>query len=119
MISELFGLKYYSTLFNFATIASTTLHYPIGSYLFNVWVAGYLYDNEAKKKMAALGLVRKAGEDLKCTGVECFKLSFIIIAVMTFFGTIALLILTLRTKKFYKTNIYKKFRDPQVEEEVK
>ncbi|KAK7833015.1 protein nuclear fusion defective 4 [Quercus suber] len=60
MISELFGLKYYSTLFNFAAIAS-----PIGSYLFNVRVAGYLYDDEAKKQMAALGLVRKAGEDLR------------------------------------------------------
>ncbi|KAK4353615.1 hypothetical protein RND71_025809 [Anisodus tanguticus] len=38
IISELFGLKYYSTLYNFGSVAS-----PIGSYLLNVRVAGHLY----------------------------------------------------------------------------
>jgi hypothetical protein len=54
IISKLFGLKYYSTLFNVGSIAS-----PIGSYLLSVRVAGYLYDKEATRQMEILGLKRK------------------------------------------------------------
>ncbi|EEF28367.1 conserved hypothetical protein [Ricinus communis] len=53
IISEIFGLKYYSTLYNFGSVAS-----PIGSYLLNVRVAGHLYDKEAMKQLTAQGRVR-------------------------------------------------------------
>ncbi|KAK3043050.1 hypothetical protein RJ639_002618 [Escallonia herrerae] len=106
IISELFGLKYYSTLYNFGAGAS-----PVGAYILNVLVAGHLYDKEAMKQLAAKGLTRHAGEDLSCTGVECYKRSFLIISAATLFGSLVSFILVLRTIKFYRGDIYKKFRE--------
>ncbi|KAK1416609.1 hypothetical protein QVD17_32400 [Tagetes erecta] len=110
IISEIFGLKYYSTLYNFGSVAS-----PIGSYLLNVKVAGNLYDREAERQMKVLGIVRKAGEDLNCVGVECFKMAFLIITGVTVFGVFVSLILVVRTRRFYAGDIYKKFRDTETE----
>lgn len=106
IISELFGLKYYSTLYNVGSIAS-----PIGSYLLSVRVAGYLYDREARKQMAALGLKRKPGEELNCNGGECYRLAFIIITAVCLFGALVSLILVHRTWELYKSDLYKKFRE--------
>ncbi|KAL3530502.1 hypothetical protein ACH5RR_009824 [Cinchona calisaya] len=106
IISELFGLKHYSTLFNCGQLAS-----PIGSYILNVKVGGMLYDQEAVKDLAKKGLHRTSGKALTCIGSHCYRLSFVILAAVTFFGALSSLILAGRTKGFYKGDIYEKFRE--------
>lgn len=105
IISEIFGLKYYATLYNLGGVAS-----PIGAYILNVRVTGHLYDKEALKQMEAMGHTRKEGEDLTCTGVHCYRLAFIIITAFTFFACLVSVILVIRTRNFYKGDIYEKFR---------
>ncbi|PON98655.1 Major facilitator superfamily domain containing protein [Trema orientale] len=103
IISEVFGLKYYSTPYYFGGAAS-----PIGLYLLDVRVTGYYYDKEAKKQMAASGAAWKPGEALNCLGGECFRMSFFIIIVVALFGAVVSLVLAVRTTKFYRGDIYKK-----------
>ncbi|PKI57624.1 uncharacterized protein LOC116194857 [Punica granatum] len=106
IISEIFGLKHYATLYNVGTLSS-----PVGSYIFNVKVAGLLYDQEAAKQMEALGLKRKAGEALRCRGVQCYRTAFAVLAASTMFGCLVSLALVIRTWKFYKGDVYKKFTE--------
>ncbi|MCL7039487.1 hypothetical protein MKW94_024923 [Papaver nudicaule] len=105
VISELFGLKYYSTLYNCGMLAM-----PLGSYVFNVRVAGFLYDREALKQLKLLGLTRDSEKELTCIGKHCYRLCFIIFAAATFTGALSNFVLFMRTRKFYQGDIYKKFR---------
>nr|POF07749.1 putative transporter mch1 [Quercus suber] len=95
IISELFGLKYYSTLFNCGQLAS-----PLGSYVFNVQVVAKLYDKEALKQLAVKGMTRSMVRELTCMGKECYRLSFVILAGANFFGALVLFVLVMRTRDF-------------------
>ncbi|XP_030468951.1 protein NUCLEAR FUSION DEFECTIVE 4 [Syzygium oleosum] len=106
IISELFGLKYYSTLFNCGQLAS-----PLGSYILNVKVTGMLYDREALKELSRKGMSRDSVKELTCMGRHCYRLSFIILTLVTLFGALVSLILVARTREFYRGDIYEKFRD--------
>lgn len=111
IISELFGLKYYSTLYNFGGMAS-----PVGSYILNVRVAGRLYDQEAKRQN--LNRAGSSAKALTCIGVKCYKSSFLIITAVTVASALVMLVLSWRTKEFYSGDIYAKFRDGLESEKV-
>ncbi|QCD94418.1 hypothetical protein DEO72_LG5g2502 [Vigna unguiculata] len=111
VISELFGLKHYSTLYNLGKLAG-----PTGSYLLSVRVAGYLYDREAMRQMEAMGKKTSPGEELNCNGEECFKLAFIIITAVCLLGALLSLILVFRTKQFYRSDLYKRFKEAKSDE---
>lgn len=113
IISELFGLKHYSTLYNLVGSAS-----PLGTYILSVRVAGNLYDFEAKKKQnLTLDLIRASSpvpaphrSELTCIGVSCFRETFIIMAIVSILGSIICGWLVMRTKDFYKGDIYAKYQ---------
>ncbi|XP_024517024.1 protein NUCLEAR FUSION DEFECTIVE 4-like [Selaginella moellendorffii] len=93
LTSEFFGLKYYGTLYNVCNMAS-----PLGSYVFSVKIAGELYDKEALKQQNSGG----DHHGLLCYGARCYRRSFIISTATCVFGVLVALVLTLRTRKFYK-----------------
>ncbi|KAL1828018.1 hypothetical protein ACET3Z_006430 [Daucus carota] len=105
IISELFGLKHYAVLFNCGQLAS-----PLGSYILNVQLVGRLYDNEATRQLALKGMTRSMVNDLTCTGKECYRLSFLVLAAVNAFGAVSTFVLVRRTQNYYKSDIYDKYK---------
>ncbi|KAL6599944.1 hypothetical protein ACP70R_045595 [Stipagrostis hirtigluma subsp. patula] len=103
IISELFGLRYYSTLYNVGNVAS-----PVGSYILNVRVAGRMYDREAARQGA---VAAAAGKGLTCAGARCYRESFLVVAAVTVGAAAVTLALAWRTRAFYAGDIYARFRD--------
>ncbi|KAJ7522912.1 hypothetical protein O6H91_18G031100 [Diphasiastrum complanatum] len=117
--SEIFGLQHFGTLFNTIAIAS-----PIGSYLLSVRLAGYIYDQEARKEHGDHVTVQLRSplselispQEQSCHGAHCFRLTFIIMAIVCLFGCGIATILTARTKGFYK-EIFEKLHEQRKERE--
>ncbi|KAL6842154.1 hypothetical protein ACP4OV_028133 [Aristida adscensionis] len=106
VVSEVFGLRHFSTLFNVGSVSS-----PVGAYVLNVLVAGRMYDGEAaRQRRGGGGGGGEAGGKVVCVGVACFRRAFLVIAAVTFAGAMASLVLVWKTWGFYKGDIYARFK---------
>ncbi|KAL5205304.1 hypothetical protein ABZP36_033513 [Zizania latifolia] len=105
-VSEVFGLKYYSTLYNFCGTAS-----PVGSYILNVRVAGRMYDRVAARQDGGHAVAATARKALACIGVRCYKESFLVMTAVTVAAAGAAAALAWRTRVFYAGDIYAKFKE--------
>ncbi|KAK1434268.1 hypothetical protein QVD17_00004 [Tagetes erecta] len=85
--SEMFGLKYYGLIYNIIII-----NLPIGSFLFSGLLAGLLYDAEA---------TTTAGGGNTCIGAHCYRLVFIVMAIVCVVGFVLDVWLAIRTKALY------------------
>ncbi|XP_062026013.1 protein NUCLEAR FUSION DEFECTIVE 4-like [Rosa rugosa] len=92
--SEIFGVTHFGTIFNTIAIAS-----PVGSYIFSVWVIGYIYDKQASRE-----------HESSCNGTHCFMLSFLIMASVALFGSLVSLALFFKTKRFYDSIVLNRLR---------
>ncbi|XP_047955832.1 protein NUCLEAR FUSION DEFECTIVE 4-like [Salvia hispanica] len=85
--SELFGLKYYGLIYNILI-----LNLPLGSFLFSGLLAGFLYDAQATST---------AGGGNTCIGAHCYRLVFVVMAVVCVIGFGLDMLLCVRTKTVY------------------
>lgn len=80
-------------------------------------VAGWLYDREGERQNAEMGLVRKAGQELMCRGAACYRVSFLVMMAASAFGSLVSVVLVLRTRGFYRGDIYGRFKKVEGENE--
>ncbi|KAL2460073.1 Major facilitator superfamily protein [Abeliophyllum distichum] len=85
--SELFGLKYYGLIYNILI-----LNLPLGSFLFSGLLAGFLYDSQA---------TRTSGGGNTCLGAHCYRLVFVVMAIVCIIGFGLDVLLAIRTKSIY------------------
>ncbi|KAK8491179.1 hypothetical protein V6N13_076336 [Hibiscus sabdariffa] len=92
-VSELFGLKHFGIFYNFMSLGN-----PLGAFLFSGLLAGYIYDTEAAKQHG-LDLINSS---ISCTGPNCFRLTFLVLAGLCGVGSVASIILTKRIWPVYQ-----------------
>eukprot|EP00897_Mesotaenium_endlicherianum_P002778 jgi/Mesen1/2528/ME000161S01583 len=96
--SELFGLKHFGALYNTLSISAT-----VGSYCLSVKLAGYIYDRQVAAEGRAAAAAGLAFDGLhKCTGPQCFRPTFLIMASICCFGVLILMRLVVRTRRVYQ-----------------
>ncbi|KAL6221610.1 hypothetical protein ACLB2K_005006 [Fragaria x ananassa] len=93
-VSELFGLRHFGLFYNFMSLGN-----PLGAFLFSGLLAGYIYDNEAAKQH---GLNYLHGTNVSCSGPDCFRLTFLVLAGVCGVGTILSVVLSARIKPVYE-----------------
>ncbi|XP_024516988.1 protein NUCLEAR FUSION DEFECTIVE 4 [Selaginella moellendorffii] len=103
IISEIYGLKYYGTLQSIIAMAS-----PLGTYLLSVRVAGYMYDREAARQLPR-------GTAESCHGTVCYRTSLLIMCGVCCAGCLLTLVITLRTRRFYKREVFETLKAKKIE----
>ncbi|XP_074571251.1 protein NUCLEAR FUSION DEFECTIVE 4-like [Curcuma longa] len=99
--SELFGLKYYGLVYNILI-----LNLPLGSFLFSGLLAGILYDAEA---------TNTEGGGNTCVGAHCYRMVFVVMALVCLVGFGLDVLLAYRTKQLYgKIHMNKRARNTKV-----
>uniref|UniRef100_A0A6N2K044 Uncharacterized protein n=1 Tax=Salix viminalis TaxID=40686 RepID=A0A6N2K044_SALVM len=93
-VSELFGLKHFGLFYNFMSLGN-----PLGAFLFSGLLAGYVYDTEAAKQQVPNLL---SSSSISCSGPNCFRLTFLVLAGACGFGSILSVILTMRIRPVYE-----------------
>eukprot|EP00877_Chromochloris_zofingiensis_P001891 jgi/Chrzof1/11702/Cz06g06050.t1 len=88
IISDLFGVQHFAANYTFYQFAPA-----IGGFSFGTVLAGWQYDVHAE---------HAASGHTTCTGPECFKTTFLILAVLCGLGTIAAARITFSTRGLYK-----------------
>eukprot|EP00873_Tetraselmis_striata_P006611 jgi/Tetstr1/426875/TSEL_017089.t1 len=85
LTSEVFGLKYFATIYKLLSLAPS-----IGGYLLATLLAGNVYDAHVEGK----------GND--CHGRECFRETFLVCSALSLIEVAAGVILVFRTRHIYK-----------------
>ena len=88
LISEMFGLKSFATLYTICVLAAT-----IGSLSYSTFLSASIYESHQNS-------------DGDCFGVDCYQVTHIVVAVSTAVGVVLSLVLYTRVKYLYKnTNL--------------
>ncbi|KAK4427228.1 hypothetical protein Salat_1491700 [Sesamum alatum] len=90
--SEIFGVQHMGTIYNTIAVAN-----PLGSYILSVRVIGYIYDREERTEVGS-----------SCSGAHCFRLSFFILAAVSFVGALVAVVFMIKTRTQYARIIRRK-----------